>query len=436
MSAAPEQENKQSNPVKSKINSLGMTLLSNMLSRFIKKGTLRVIESDGTLTEFKGTDEPVATIRLHDPSLPLKMFRNPEMHTGEAYMNGTLTFEDCDLKGFLNLFSINRGGMASYPLQKVLRRVSRTVRSVQQHNPIGKAQKNVAHHYDLSAEMYKLFLDEDMQYSCAYFENGDETLEEAQEKKKRHIAAKMKLEDGQRILDIGCGWGGMALYLAQKADVEVLGVTLSEEQHAVAVKRAEELGLSDRVKFELRDYREVNERFDRIVSVGMFEHVGVTRYDEYFGKVFEMLEDDGLAVVHSIGHMSPPSVASPWLRKYIFPGAYSPALSETFAATERQHLWVSDVEVLRVHYADTLVEWNKRFQKNRERIAELYDERFCRMWEFYLLSAETMFRTGAQMVFQMQLSRTREATELTRDYIFETEEQYRKQEKKAQKAAA
>ncbi|MBW1932196.1 MAG: class I SAM-dependent methyltransferase [Deltaproteobacteria bacterium] len=405
-----------------------MTLLANMLERFIKNGTLRVIESDGSVNEFKGSPEPVATIRLHDPTLPLKIFRNPELHTGEAYMDGTLTFEDCTLEEFLNLFSINRGSIASYPMQKYLRRLSRTVRSLQQHNPIGKAQKNVAHHYDLSAEMYRLFLDKDLHYSCAYFENGDETLEEAQEKKMRHLAAKLKLEDGQRILDIGCGWGGMAFYLAQRADVEVLGVTLSEEQYDFAVMRAGELDLSDRVGFELQDYRKVNGRFDRIVSIGMFEHVGVARYDEFFGKIFQLLAHDGFGLLHSIGHMSPPSVASPWIRKYIFPGAYSPALSETLAATERQHLWVSDVEVLRVHYADTLVEWNKRFQKNRERIAEIYDERFCRMWEFYLLSAETMFRTGAQMVFQMQLSRVREATGLTRDYMFETERFYKNQE--------
>ena len=413
---------------KTKKKKLGMVLLSNMLKRFIQTGTLRVIESDGTLTEFRGTAEPVATIRLHDSALPFKMFRNPELSTGEAYMDGSLTFEECTLKDFLDLFSLNRGSMASYPMQKFLRRISRTVRSIQQHNPIGKAQKNVAHHYDLSAEMYRLFLDKDMQYSCAYFENGDESLDEAQEKKKRHIAAKLKLEDGQRILDIGCGWGGLALYLAKRANVEVLGVTLSEEQHRAAVERTKEEGLSDRVQFELLDYRKVNGRFDRIVSVGMFEHVGVSRYDEFFGKVYDLLQDDGLAVLHSIGHMSPPSVASPWLRKYIFPGAYSPALSETFAATERQHLWVSDVEILRVHYADTLVEWNRRFQDNRDRIAKIYDERFCRMWEFYLLSAETMFRTGAQMAFQAQLSRTREATGLTRDYMFETEEMYRKQE--------
>jgi len=405
--------------------SLGMKLLANMLQRFIQKGTLRVIEADGNIGEFGGSPGPAATIRLHEPDLPMKLFRNPELHGGEAYMNGTLTCEDCTIADFLNVFSINRGAIASYPLQSVLRRLSRWVRAFQQYNPIGQAQQNVAHHYDLSEELYRLFLDKDLQYSCAYFENGNETLEEAQEKKKRHIAAKLRLESGQKILDIGCGWGGMALYLAGIADVEVLGVTLSEEQHRVAVDRAKSMGLDNRVHFELRDYREVGDKFDRIVSVGMFEHVGATRYDEFFRKVYELLPDDGLAVLHSIGHMSPPSVASPWMRKYIFPGAYSPALSEVFAATERQHLWVSDVEVLRTHYADTLVEWNRRFQANRERVAELYDERFCRMWEFYLISAETMFRTGAQMVFHMQLARTREAAQLTRDYIFTAENQLR-----------
>ncbi len=401
--------------------SLGMKLLAHMLEKFIQRGTLRVIGADGAIHEFVGSEHPVATIRLHDPGLPMKLFRSPELYAGEAYMNGTLTFEDCRLEDFLGLFSINRATIASYPLQSVLRRISRVIRGFQQYNPIGRAQRNVAHHYDLSEELYRLFLDEDLQYSCAYFENGDETLEEAQEKKKRHIAAKLRLEDGQKILDIGCGWGGMALALASYADVEVLGVTLSKEQHRVAVGRAKSAGLDGRVRFELRDYRELNERFDRIVSVGMFEHVGVTRYDEFFAKFFALLEDDGLGLLHSIGHMSPPSTASPWLRKYIFPGAYSPALSEVLAATEREHLWVSDIEVLRVHYADTLVEWNRRFQANRNQVVELYDERFCRMWEFYLISAETMFRTGAQMVFQMQLARTRDAAGLTRDYVFNTQ---------------
>ncbi len=414
---------------------LGIRLLSHMLGRFVQKGRLTIIDAHGEVYQFGMTPEPAATMRLHDPDLPLKLFRNPELHAGEAYMNGTLTFEDSSLTDFLGLFSVNRATMASYPLQNVLRRISRVLRTFQQYNPIGRAQQNVAHHYDLSRELYELFLDEDMQYSCAYFENGDETLEQAQAKKKRHLAAKLKLADGQRILDIGCGWGGLALDLASRANVEVLGVTLSEEQHAVAVQRARLAGLEDRVRFELRDYRHVVGPFDRIVSVGMFEHVGVARYDEFFGKMFSLLTDDGLAVLHSIGHMSPPSTASPWLRKYIFPGAYSPALSEVFAATERQHLWVSDVEVLRVHYADTLKEWNRRFQQNRARVAEIYDERFCRMWEFYLISAETMFRTGAQMVFQMQLARTRDAAGLNRDYMFRAEEAYREAERSENAAA-
>ena len=407
-----------------------MYLLSNLMKHFVQKGTLRIIDAGGKLHEFRGTPEPLATIRIHDQTLPRKLFFNPELHAGEAYMDGRLTMVDCTLKDFMEVFSINRGSMASYPLQNVLRRVSRSLRAFQQHNPVGKAQRNVSHHYDLSRELYQLFLDEDLQYSCAYFLTPDDSLETAQKNKKRHIAAKLRLQPGQRVLDIGCGFGGLAFEIARRADVEVLGVTLSEEQHRRATEEAERQGLSERVRFELKDYREVQGRFDRIVSVGMFEHVGVSNYDEFFGRLFDLLTDDGIAVLHSIGHMSPPGSASPWLRKYIFPGAYSPALSEVFAATERQHLWVNDVEVLRVHYADTLVEWIRRFERNRERIAEIYDERFCRMWEFYLISngdvssVESMFRTGAQMVFQMQLARTRDAAPLTRDYMIDDERRY------------
>ncbi len=401
-----------------------MYLLSNLMEHFVQKGTLRIIDAGGKLHEFRGTPEPLATIRIHDQTLSRKLFFNPELHAGEAYMDGRLTMVDCTLKDFMEVFSINRGSMASYPLQNVLRRVSRTLRAFQQHNPVGKAQRNVSHHYDLSRELYQLFLDEDLQYSCAYFLTPDDSLETAQKNKKRHIAAKLRLQPGQRVLDIGCGFGGLAFEIARRADVEVLGVTLSEEQHRRATEEAERQGLSERVRFELKDYREVQGRFDRIVSVGMFEHVGVSNYDEFFGRLFDILTDDGIAVLHAIGHMSPPGSASPWLRKYIFPGAYSPALSEVFAATERQHLWVNDVEVLRVHYADTLVEWIRRFERNRERIAEIYDERFCRMWEFYLISVESMFRTGAQMVFQMQLARTRDAAPLTRDYMIDDERRY------------
>ncbi|HVJ84562.1 MAG TPA: cyclopropane-fatty-acyl-phospholipid synthase family protein, partial [Caulifigura sp.] len=336
---------------------------------------------------------------------------------------------------FLELFNRNRTSLGTYPLQKALRRVSRGLRKVQQYNPMGKAQKNVAHHYDQSAEMYALFLDADQQDSGAYFPTGAETLEEAQLLKKQHIAAKLCLKPGQRVLDIGCGWGGMALSIASMFDVEVLGVTLSTEQLQVATARAKKMGLDHRVKFELRDYRELTERFDRIVSVGMFEHVGVAHFDEFFEQTGKLLKDDGVMLLHAIGRMSPPGTTGPWIRKYIFPGGYTPAMSEVFAATERQRLWVTDMEVLRLHYADTLKHWAARFAANRARVAELYDERFCRMWEFYLACAEMAFRQGSSMVFQMQLTRDRAAVPATRDYMVDVERSLIAQGQSARRAA-
>lgn len=395
--------------------------LSRLLNRFIRNGSLRVFDAEGTVHRFGNGEAPSVTMRLHQPSLYRKLFLNPELYLGEAYMDGSLTFEECGVRDFHHLFSINRLQLGKHPVQKALRKFWRLTRRLQQSNPEGKARRNVAHHYDLSRTLYELFLDSDMQYSCGYFLSPQDSLEQAQLQKKRHLAAKLALAPGQRLLDIGCGWGGLGLYLASVADVEVVGVTLSREQHAVAVERAAALGLTDRVRFELRDYRSLEQKFDRIVSVGMFEHVGVARYDEFFAKVFGLLEDDGVAVLHSIGHMSPPGTASPWLRKYIFPHAYSPAMSEVFAATERQRLWVTDVEVLRIHYADTIREWHRRFEANRAQIADLYDERFCRMWEFYLTGVEMMFRHGSQMVFQMQLGHRPDAVPLTRDYMLAAE---------------
>jgi cyclopropane-fatty-acyl-phospholipid synthase len=403
--------------------------LSHMLKSFVRTGTLTVIDAEGKEHTFGGSLGPKVTMRLTDPKLYKSLFFNPELAAGEAYMDGRMTFEDSTLRDFLTLFSVNRLTLGSYPLQKVLRKISRGLKRFQQSNPIGKAEKNVAHHYDIGNEFYRLFLDKGMQYSCAYFTGENDTLEDAQQNKLRLIASKLNLRPGQRVLDIGSGWGDMALYLARIADVSVLGVTLSKEQCALANARAKQLALADRVRFELRDYRHVNETFDRIVSVGMFEHVGVQHYGEFFAKVNQLLEPNGVMLLHSIGHMSPPGTASPWLRKYIFPGAYSPALSEVFTAVEQNSLWVTDLELLRVHYAKTLAQWERRFQANRAEIARMYDERFCRMWEFYLISAEMMFRTGSQLVFHMQLAKQRDAVPIIRDYITDMQRDYLKAER-------
>ena len=404
--------------------------LSHMMKSFVRVGTLKIIDADGKVHVFSGQPGPNVTMRLSDRSLYHKLVFNPELNAGEAYMDGRMSFEDSTLRDFLTLFSLNRLSLGSYPLQKVLRRVSRMFKKGQQANPIGKAQQNVAHHYDLGNDFYKLFLDEGLQYSCAYFTKDDNTLEQAQRNKLRLLAAKLNLKPGLKILDIGCGWGDLALYLARLEDVEVVGVTLSKEQFELANARARKAGLDNRVRFELKDYRKVEDRFDRIVSVGMFEHVGVQHYGEFFGKINELMDDDGLALIHSIGHMSPPGTASPWLRKYIFPGAYSPALSEVFEVVEQNSLWVTDLEFLRLHYAKTLAHWAQRFEANRDKIEAMYDPRFARMWEFYLISAEMMFRTGSQLVFPMQLARKRDAAPIVRDYITDLQRTYEQQETK------
>jgi cyclopropane-fatty-acyl-phospholipid synthase len=403
--------------------------LSQMLKSFVRVGTLKVIDADGRTHVFAGAPGPAAAMRLTDRSLYRKLFFNPELHAGEAYMDGRLTFEGSTLRDFLTLFSVNRLSLGSHPVQKTVRRISHGLRRFQQSNPTGRAQRNVAHHYDLGNDLYRLFLDEGLQYSCAYFLSEEDTLEEAQRNKLRLIAAKLALRPGLKVLDIGSGWGDLAIYLAQLERVDVTGVTLSREQYDLASERVRRAGLGDRVRFRLQDYREVRERFDRIVSVGMFEHVGVHHYGEFFARIGRLLDDDGVMLLHSIGHMSPPGTASPWLRKYIFPGAYSPALSEVFGAVEQASLWVADLEFLRLHYAKTLAHWCRRFEANRARIARMYDERFCRMWEFYLVSAEMMFRTGSQLVFQMQLAKKRDAVPIVRDYITDLQRRYREMER-------
>jgi cyclopropane-fatty-acyl-phospholipid synthase len=399
-----------------------------MLKAFVQTGTLTVIDADDRSHVFSGAPGPVVTARISDPSLYRKLLLNPGLSAGEAYMDGTLQFENSTLRDFLDLFAANRNSLATYPLQKVVRAISRSLRRFQQLNPVGKAQENVAHHYDIGNDFYKLFLDEGMQYSCAYFLDDGDSLEQAQQNKLRLIAAKLDLKPGQKVLDIGSGWGDLALYLARLEKVDVTGVTLSKEQHRLANEKAAKAGLSDRVRFKLLDYREVQDKFDRIVSVGMFEHVGVPHYGEFFAKIKDLLTDDGLMLLHSIGHMKPPGPSSPWIRKYIFPGGYAPALSEVFAATERADLWVTDVELLRLHYAKTLHEWGKRFEANRAQAAAMYDERFCRMWEFYLVSMELAFAAGSQHVFQMQITKKLDAAPIVRDYITDRQREYRNAE--------
>ncbi len=396
-------------------------MVAKMLNHLIRVGTLGVIDVAGRTHRFGTGSAPSLTVRLHDKALHWKLFFSPELHAGEAYMDGTLTVEDGSLYDFLELMTMNMGAAGYHPFYRAVEWVARMVRHVQQFNPIGRARGNVARHYDLSDALYDLFLDTNRQYSCAYFADGDEDLETAQEKKMRHIAAKLLLKPGHRVLDIGSGWGGLALYLAREMQVDVTGITLSSNQLQASRALAEEAGLAGCARFFLRDYREETGTYDRIVSVGMFEHVGVGHYRRFFTKVRDLLAADGVALLHTIGRRHGPQVTSPWIRKYIFPGGYGPALSEVVPVIERLDLYITDIEVLRLHYAQTLRQWRMRFLANRDQAKALYDERFCRMWEFYLASAEVAFRYLDHVVLQIQLAKRQDAVPLTRDYITESE---------------
>lgn len=395
-------------------------LLAQVLARVIDEGRLTIIDEAGRSYQLAGTKPgPSVSLRVHDRWTGVRIALRPRLALGEAYMDGRLTVEEGDVYDLLDLLGRNIAAVEATPAVRWSYTLQRWLRALEQYNPVGKAQKNVAHHYDLRGELYDFFLDRDRQYSCAYFRTGAESLEVAQADKKRHIAAKLLLKPGQKVLDIGSGWGGMGLYLAKAFGVDVTGVTLSREQHAVSSRRAAEEGASGNVRFKLLDYRQERGRYDRIVSVGMFEHVGSAHYLEYFRKVKELLADDGVMLLHSIGRMEPPGGTNTWLRKYIFPGGYTPALSEVMAAIEQAGLWVTDIEVLRLHYAETLRQWRERFLANRDRIKQLagYDDRFCRMWEFYLAGCEVAFRYMNQMVFQIQIARRQDAVPLTRDYM-------------------
>ncbi len=394
-------------------------VLDHVLRRLIVHGRLTVKWPDGQLTTYSGEAGPEALIAFTDARTVRRVGLNPALAIGEAYMDGGLVPVDCTIHDVLDLMLTNRSSEASRQELLTLHEIAGWfTRHIAQFNPATRARRNVAHHYDLNGRLYALFLDRDRQYSCAYFPTGNETLEEAQAAKKRHIAAKLRLDRPDlEVLDIGSGWGGMALALARDHGARVTGITLSREQLAESQARAAAEGLADRVRFELLDYRSLHGRFDRIVSVGMFEHVGVGHYRTFFDVVKRSLAPDGIALLHAIGRSTPPGRTNPWLTKYIFPGGYCPSLSEVVAAVEKTGLLITDVEILRLHYAETVRHWRRRFAANRDAIASLYDERFCRMFEFYLSGAELTFRCEGQMVFQLQMAREQTAVPLTRDYI-------------------
>lgn len=392
-----------------------MRLLANLLRSFVRRGCLKVIDADGKLHEFgPGDDGPTVTMRFADHLLPYKIFLNPELYALEAYMDGEIELQDgSTLYDLLYLHSLNRDGFNRHPWQRALQQLWLVFRRYQQKNDVERAKRQARHHYDLKTEFYRLFLDEGLNYSCAYYASPEASLEEAQALKLARLVDKLAIEQDTSVLEIGGGWGSLAIEMA-KAGARVTSLNVSPEQVAIAEARVREAGLQDRVDFVLRDYREYSGRFDRVVSVGMMEHVGIGHLDAYFAKIREVLAPGGHAVIHSIGRSSPPGTTSPFIRKYIFPGGYVPALSETFAALERQDVWVSDVEVMRLHYYYTLRHWRQRFQANRDHVRMLYDERFCRMWEAYLIGAELSFLNDTHMVFQLVLSRELDAVPIVR----------------------
>lgn len=399
-------------------------LLDSVLPRLIRHGTLRLRRPDGSTATFGGTRPgPQAAMALTNRAIFRRLVMNPGLAFGEGYMDGSVEpIEGSTIYDLLDLMIFNLAQGGSHPALRageVLRWLRRRLLDL---NTATRARQNVAHHYDLNGTLYALFLDADLQYSCAYFPTGRETLEEAQALKKRHLASKLRLDrPGLEVLDIGSGWGGLAITLAREHGARVTGLTLSEEQLAKSRARAEAAGLSDRVSFELMDYRDWKRPMDRIVSVGMFEHVGINHYTAFFRTVKAALKEDGVALIHAIGQSEGPATTNPWLTKYIFPGGYSPALSEVVPAAEKAGLWITDIEILRLHYAMTIAHWRARFAANRNAIKALYDERFCRMFEFYLSASELSFRRWGHMNWQMQLTRSADALPLTRDYMLDAE---------------
>ncbi len=404
------------------------SLFESFIRNFVRRGSLEIETQSGRRIEAGDGTGPRLGIRLRDGQAEARLLRDPELAFGELYMNGAVEVTQGTLFDVMQLCLRNMAQEGEARWHTLLRHIRAHLRTWQQNNDLHHARRNVEHHYDLDARLYDFFLDADRQYSCAYYETDAGSLEEAQRAKKRHIAAKILIEPGQSVLDIGCGWGGMALYLASVCGARVTGITLSDEQLALARQRASASGLAQPPEFRLQDYRDVSTRFDRIVSVGMFEHVGIGYYDVFFRKLAGLLEDDGVALLHTIGRPDIPCPTNPFIAKYIFPGGHLPTLSEIMPAIERAGLIVTDIEVLRLHYAETLKDWHTRFKAHRAEISRLYDERFCRMWEFYLAGSEATFRLGQGVVFQIQMARRVDAVPITRDYIARNEDALRLRE--------
>ena len=395
-----------------------MSLIS-FLNNLFKQDGFELIDSNskkyviGNPTK----DKPIV-IRFLDQKLMQKLLINPDLYFGEAYMNGSLVIENGTLTEFLDLAfkNIGRGNINSYGA--VIKKIKGTFGYLTNLNKIIKSKENVAHHYDISEKLYDLFLDKNRQYSCAYFKNDSDTLEQAQNNKIHHIIKKLNIQPNQKVLDVGSGWGTLALAIAKETNASVTGITLSENQFEYSQNKAKEMNLSNQVDFKLIDYRQLNEKFDRIVSVGMFEHVGRNFYRTYFNKVFQLLNEKGIALIHTIGSSMPPRDPQPWIQKYIFPGGYTPSLSEISKPIEKSGLIVSDIEVLRMHYAHTLRNWKERFLSKKDTVLDMFDEKFFRMWEFYLASCEMAFKWGDQVVFQLQLAKDNSSVPNTRDYIY------------------
>ena len=393
-------------------------MLYHVLKKIYFKNKLTIVDSKNNTNQF-GSGTGNLKIRLKNKSIEKKLFRNPSLHFGEGYMNNEILIEEGSIEELIDLITSCYDDFIKHnSIYRMYENFSGYFKIFQQLNEVVKSKQNVAHHYDLKEDLYKLFLDKDMQYSCAYFHNENISLDQAQKDKKNHIINKLQISENMKVLDIGCGWGGMAIEIAKQTGATVKGITLSENQFATASKRAQEEGLSEKLTFKLQDYRNENENYDRIVSVGMFEHVGIKYFREYLKKTYDLLKDSGVFLLHTIGQRGVPTATSPWIRKYIFPGGYIPSLSDIIHETEKLNINITDIEILRLHYAHTLTHWYKNVQNNKDQIIKMFDDRFYRMWEFYLLASKYSFVNMGNVVFQIQISKNINNLPLTRNYMY------------------